>query len=378
MLTDNEKLLLEKMKDSRAVSEKLLSAFVDEEGALRAFLDFSKNKEELNICFRGNHNAIEIYYLNHVVWELSTARGRMYKVKFNFGHAKDMNPIEEEKILSLLRDKGFEFVDSKNIVCTKLFFSNEFVNEELWTLFKKLMDNNFDPNNGAPKVEKRWQHRFFKELHREANLRNGLYVYDLEYQQKMPHKDEILSIIPNITNEEFQHMIDLKKDERISSCTNEPDFMGVEFDEFGKGKHIVFGEIKSLYDSCKGGSGIEEHLKKMQGYLQMKELIQHRKDDAENILNQYIAIGDISTDYCFEGLSEQLKIKNILVLTSSTFIHNGIMQSRAKSAIDYYYENKNEINRLAANAKCEIWLIDECCDKEEDISWEHVEKMKLE
>ena len=205
-LNDEQKKALTEMKDSRAIKPKLLNAFADEKGALYSFLEFALKKDELNICFRGNKDSIEIYYLNHVVWELASAKNGCYKVSFNFNHAKKM--CERDCYLKKLTKKGFELKKDGIIVWTKSSFSEKDIDEELWCIFKEIMDSYFNPNKGKPNIEKRWQHKIFKDFHKEGHLNKDLYVYDLEYNQKLPHKDELIKIFGEKTDDELKEMCD--------------------------------------------------------------------------------------------------------------------------------------------------------------------------
>lgn len=389
MLTGEQKKLLIEMKDNRAVDISLLKAFTEESKPLYGFWKFSTNKNDLIICFRGNQKAIEIYYLNHVVWKLTPGSKGLYKVIFNFGHANGM-PDRDEILEKLCTVYGFSLMsDKKNIVCERDNFPETFVTEEFWLLFKRTMDFCFDPKNGAPKIEKRWQQKFFNDFHNEKFLNGGLYIYDLEYQQKMPNLPEIKEILGDFTAEELikRHLrsVELRKD--IASCSNEPDFLGIEFDEKGEGKYLVFGEIKSLYESCGGSdgekkSGINEHLRRMCGYLEMKELIEKRKEDAEKILEQYKIIGDISQNKSFSGIAKNLEIKNVLVLTNSDYVVGSDRMFRGKEggAIRYYNEPKHKtvIEKLAKEAKCEIWLVDGCCDQQEALTMGSIKRVKMD
>ncbi len=372
---------LEEMRDSRAISPELLNAFVEEDGALNAFLLFAQECDELNICFRGNNNAIEIYYLNHLVWKLTPGEKGYYKVSFNFGHARRM--CKENEYLSRLEEYGFKAApDEKHIYWEKERFTKEEINTELWQYFKEIMDCYFDPGKGTPNIEKRWQHKFFRDFHREEYLFNGLYIYDLEYQQKMPHKDELTKIFGPKTNEELKEIRVLstvmKKD--LDPLTNEPDFLGVEFDEKKGETYLVFGEIKSLYKSCDGTSGIVPHLDKMRSYLKMDMLIKKRFAEAEEILKQYSAIGDIKGQYSFDGLSKKLKVKSVLVLTNSKYYDektNSVRDwKKPGGAITYFQENRTAIIEKAKTAKCEIWLVEDAyCDDNSPITMDDITRL---
>ena len=144
---------LEEMRDSRAISPELLSAFAEENGALNAFLVFAQEHEELNICFRGNNNAIKIYYLNHLVWKLTPGRKGYYRVTFNFGQARGM--LKEHDYLCSLKNCGFKLAsDEKHIYWEKDLFTKEDINAKMWPIFKEIMDWYYDPSIGNSNMKK--------------------------------------------------------------------------------------------------------------------------------------------------------------------------------------------------------------------------------
>ena len=380
-LNQNQMKALEEMKDSRAISPELLSAFVEENGALNAFLCFALAHEELNICFRGNNDAIEIYYLNHLVWKLTPGRKGYYKVSFNFGHARGM--LKEHDYFCDLKRYGFKLAsDEKHICWEKECFTKKEINTEFWQCFKEIMDWYFDPRKGTPNIEKRWQHKFFRDFHKEEYLFHGLYVYDLEYHQKLPGKKALLKIFGTKTDDELKkmrvHSSVMKED--LKPLMNEPDFLGVEFDEENGETYLVFGEIKSLYKSCDKTSGIDSHLDKMKSYLNMDSLIKKRFADAEKILKQYWVIGDIKGQYSFDGLSEKLKVKNVLVLTNSKYYdektHSVVDWDNKGGAIAYFRENRTDIFKKAKSAQSEIWLVEDArCDDNTPITFENITRL---
>ena len=383
-LNDYQIKALEEMKDSRAVDPKLLNAVVDKHGAMNVFLRFVQEHEELNICFRGNNSAIEIYYYNHVVWKLSAGKNRCWKVSFNIGHAKDMpNEVELRKYF---KDHDFKMKpDGKTIYMEKSHFTEEDINNDLWCRFKEIMDYYFNPSNGSPNIEKRWQHKFFKDFHNDKYIFDGLYIYDLEYHQKLPHKEDLFKIWGLKTDEELKemrvHSTVMKTD--LVPANNEPDFLGVEFDKGKNEACLIFGEIKSLYDTCGGQSGIYVHLDRMREYLNLDVLIKKRKDEAEAILKQYAAIGDINDSYCFDGLSEKLSVKNVLVLTNSQYFNeeqSSVVEWDGKlGAIKYFEDNRDSIIEKARASECEIWLLNNIrCDDDRVISMNNITRLNKE
>ena len=100
-----------------------------------------------------------------------------------------------------------------------------------------------------------------------------------------------------------------------------------------------------MYDTCGGQSGIYVHLDRMREYLNLDVLIKKRKDEAETILKQYAAIGDINDSYCFDGLSEKLSVKNVLVLTNSQYFNeeqSSVVEWKL-GAIKYFEDNRDSI-----------------------------------
>ena len=138
-LNQDQIMALEEIKNSGEISRELFSAFTEKNGALHAFLRFALDHEELNICFRGKNNAIEVYYLNHLVWKLTPGRKGYYKVRFNFGHARGM--LKEHDYLCGLENYGFKLEsDEKHMYWEKDRFTKEEINAEFWYYFKEIMD----------------------------------------------------------------------------------------------------------------------------------------------------------------------------------------------------------------------------------------------
>ena len=375
-LNKYQTIALEKMQDSRAISHKLLKEFSDKEGALYSFLHIVKrHDDELNVCFRGNNNAIEIYYLNHLVWKLTPADKGNFRVSFNFNHAKLM-PDRMEYLKRLEMDgKGFVLKNTGEIEWIKESFSKKDINDGLWQIFKDIMDFCFDPLKGTPQIEKRWQHKFFRDFHTYECLTKGFYVYDLEYHQKLPNKKELNKMFIGKTDDELKSMgvhSDVMKNVVVK---NEPDFIGIELDTETNESYLIFGEIKSLYKSCNGKSGIMSHLEKMKEFMETDILVNKRKAEAESMLQQYSAIGDITKTTGLEGLSKRLKIKNVLVLTDSKYHdkNNTVVEWDKKGgAIKYFEDNRNDIIDKANEVRCEIWLVkNACCDDETPITMKH-------
>ena len=145
--------------------------------------------------------------------------------------------------------------------------------------------------------------------------------------------------------------------------------MNLIFDKESGESFLVFGEIKSLYDTCQGESGVIDHLRKMKLFNGLDMLIEHRKADAEEILKQYLSIEHMDQNR-LDGLSKKLKYKNVLVFTNSKYRDNNnnlVEWDRKGSAMKFYEDNKPMIVKAASESDCEIWLLDGniCCNDEE-------------
>ena len=80
--------------------------FIDDlrpNGELFAFTNKVKNENNLELCFRGNDNAANIYYNNQTVWKIyKTNNAGQYKVLVSVH--KSLSELERERICKEDRD----------------------------------------------------------------------------------------------------------------------------------------------------------------------------------------------------------------------------------------------------------------------------------
>lgn len=374
-LTEDEKNSIKDMPDSRNISDKLMKAFIKEDGAFKSFWDFVKEHDDLTVCFRGNSKpeSIIIYHFNHVVWELyitNQSQIPKHTVKINFDHARYLENYEE--YLKLFQNLHFNCKIKKptkkkntatigSFICESTNYDKEnFVAKTYNWIVKEMMDSFFNPNMNIdffkktldmaqpdrslyPKktyVEKRWQQSLFKKFQRDNNQK--LFIYDLEFSQKFPNRD--------IRN-------------AFKDFVNEPDMLGVRYNENGKIVSLVLIEVKSTKTACTGNSGIETHLKKMRIYSgevfdgepNFPIFIQNRKKDMPKILKRYKELNilpeaiQIPQESCDDILVERLLILTNCVVPES--------EKDTKSAIDYFENNIDKIKTCAEDNHCDIWLV---------------------
>lgn len=377
-------------RDHRYVNKALLEAFCSGKGIFHEFLKFIKKhnrtasspNEKLALLLRGNGNQIIIYWHNHKLWELSLNKSGKGKVVFDYNHARYMKNWKH--CLEELKTKyGFCVTKSRDITknnnqtnckigkitSSQETFSQEFV-EETFEIFSKMIDNflgldkedekrtdyfatelseekniKIENNNVRIHLEKCWQHRLFFEL---KNTDNGYYVYDLEFSQPYPGKNDIISVVG-----ENGYNSGIKTDKvKEKWSVNEPDMLAIRF-EHGIPKAIVFIEVKCTNAACRGKSGLKNHLKGMEAYANKEIFRKTRIKDAEECLKQYQKMGFLDSKIEIPNL-EGLGFEILLVLTTATD-KNG----KDAGAIKYYNNNKNEVDSWIKDCEmdCKIMTI---------------------
>lgn len=373
-LTENEKNSLKDMPDSRNISDKLMEAFIKEDGAFKSFWDFVKGHDDLAVCFRGNSDpkSIIIYHFNHVVWELYiTKHPPKNRVNINLDHARYLENYEKkcqehfERLQDLSSNSKKEkiSINEKTAIRGTLTYktnspySKDFVEKTYDLIVKEMMGSYFNPKmktdyfqnickdskNKPLYVEKRWQQSLFKEFQKfQKDNDRRLFIYDLEFSQRFPNRD--------IRN-------------KCKNFINEPDMLGVRYKENGKIVSLVLIEVKSTETACDGNSGIETHLSKMyrysgeahKGETSFPIFIQNRKKDMPKILKRYKELNilpeviQIPQESCDDILVERLLILTNCVVPES--------EKNAQSAIDYFNRHKGKIEKCANENHCDIWLV---------------------
>lgn len=415
-LSEDALAILEAMKDHRYVSEDLFREF--KEGGLKEFRRFvlehnrtAARQDKLAVLLRGNGNRIIIYYHNHVLWELSWVKQKC-RVEFNFNHArytrdweKDFECLTDKKTMGFVwaedspRKKKERLESLPAMVITrneqneivgagigvlksdKKSFSYDFVKKS-FEIIHELIDNFFDSGREhstdyfckrvmdelqveikeeeeatSPLIEKRWQQRLFFEY---KELREGLYIYDLEFSQPFPtQKDDVKPYAEKheLVYEDIKDKINATEMKKVLK-TNSPDMLGLRFNKNGEPVALVMVEVKSTESACLGSSGIAKHLRGMAAYCKQSVFLRNRRTDAYESMKQYREFGFISEKDKIPEIPENLPVEMILLLTNNKLPEeeaNELDESK-KSALDYYKGNKEYVDKIAQYFNCQIWI----------------------
>ena len=339
---------VDNMSDNRAISRTLFDKLLDKNGIYHQFYMFVlEHKNELVLCFRGNGNpeSIMIYHNNHIVWELC---GDEDKIGISFNHARysenwtDIR-AELDKLGFGVRDKDGELIEPDRADSIGMLYcmcaSNKFCSDpagfvrESYKLVMNMMNDFFAPKKEIDYdffkkcdtkykknlAEKRWQQKLFNDL---KFYQNGLFAYDLEFSQ------------PDGVNQ---------------SESNEPDMLALRY-ENGLPVAIVLVEVKSLGSACrpsgKSKSDIYSHIRGMKSYSKSKN-INNRRKEAHDILQLYKELGlYVKDDQMIPDLNNELPIECLLIFTTADLIDVGYKIPSSESAIHYYLNNKEKINRF--------------------------------
>lgn len=160
-------------------------------------------------------------------------------------------------------------------------------------------------------VEKHAQHKLFLRNH---ELKSGIFVYDLEFTQPAVPK--------------FNAPAAEKGKETQKKTNNKPDMFGIRFDDKGNPVAICMIEVKSTESALDKNSGVKAHFEGMTKYVKAKRgksktepetgisLMEDRKKEACNILNQYRELGLYGVEKKYEKRAfENLPVEIILAFT---------------------------------------------------------------
>lgn len=296
------------MRNNRSVD------FVDdfkENGALYFFAKKVKENDNLELCFRGNDNAVNIYCNNLLVWKIY-GRSNGYKVVVSLH--KSVPQIMRDKIANDLKKEGFISFDGKGEIhrypwITKPIFDECFV-DKTYKILIPMIDKYFE--DGKHK-EKRMQQELFRHF---DDYKKGLYIYDLELQEKG----------------------ESKKGQNLS------DMIAVRF-EGNEAKALTLIEVKSDRQACADrNSGITAHLEGMWSFINDGKKMKDKKEEAFDIITQYKTLHIRKTPDEIENIKRIDKYEMIMILTDK--------------AIDYYKEDpKDKIKTLIKEKqiKCEFY-----------------------
>lgn len=308
-----------------------LEQFMDIEekkGCFRAFADFVRQHDELELLLRGNSNEVTIYYYNNVVWKLKyseTGAKKTAKVTVNYHHMRYSLPENSKKWMEDLH-KDYDFpllapakyiVYEKNAKTGKKESKEKYgiyhAGEEGYVTVSKDVTNGdvFDDTfvAGTFKIIEQYMADYFyfdsktpndprmKDQFREAlgaeqctnkrnylekqnqqayftatnHLKDGLFVYDLEYKEGFAS----------------QEAKELAKKAKGLDKMNKPDCLGIRFDKDKHPSKFVMIEIKSNKEAEEGTSGTKVHLDGMKADLQDPTFVRSRLTEATALMKQY-------------------------------------------------------------------------------------------
>ncbi|MCR4933570.1 MAG: hypothetical protein K6A29_05175 [Lachnospiraceae bacterium] len=303
------------MENNRSI--KFASAFT-EGGALYAFAKKVMDEEELELCFRGNDNAVNIYFNNLLVWKIYSMRSG-FKVEVSLH--KSITPNTRKEIADKLKNElGFDSLyENKEIKrypsIKKQAVNSEFVNKT-YDVIRPMLNEYFE---GGKHKEKLRQQELFRSLD-DYQKHHGLYVYDLELQDKG----------------------ESKKGQNLS------DMIAVRY-ESGKANSLALVEVKSTKIACYDiKSGIKPHLKAMWKYINDSNKMVEKKKEAFDLITQYKELKVRKTPDDIKSIKEIDKYEVIMILTddAKTFYEkmkeeiNDYIEGEKIKCVFYKWENK--------------------------------------
>ena len=367
--------------DCRSIdsNSRLYKAFFNENGGLNEFYKFviKYNNEvtdiykKLVLAFRKDE--IVIYHNNHVLWELSTSIGKMFKVKFNFNHARycedwkkhyDRLCDDESAKLKGQVQYGFKreessedclkapydmvilkrgprpYIDDNsenanvnggkigNIIAAKEKFDWDFV-EGTFEIFEKLIDSFFQSSEDQFR-KLVWEQLSLSSEQKENINELGKNPYiEKRWQQRLFHHFKFTDC-GGSDNQVFAYDLEFSQafpDKKLTTLMggNEPDILAVRFVD-GKAVKLVLIEVKSTYTACDGRSGIVEHVNGMNSYSKMQYFIESRINDACKVLKNYRdsglypALNDVDIDSV--EMLKPVDIEKVILLTPCQLYEN--------------------------------------------------------
>ena len=348
---------VEKVKrDNRAISDEFFERFKPE-GDLHPFVKLVKEYEdELELCFRGNGNYVSIYCKNHQVFKINKSgsveagvRVARYckdwveildklerfgfevdKARANIcGGEKSIPPVKCTADVSLSLDVLKEiYEDVMQPMVTQYFSVQE--KAEAIDYFKRAAGNENAGHSPANKLEKRRQQEIYSKL---KNTNSGYFLHDMEFKQ------------PYSSREEKQ------KDKN----NNEPDMLGVYFNDSGAPERLVLVEVKCTDKSANNGtSNLDKHITCMENYARCEEHIRARRREAFEIIKQYaeLELRGLSKEFAasydedfYKTHFENMPVGSLIILTDkavgcfdNTDKMYKLLEDKILDAAEYEYE----------------------------------------
>lgn len=425
-LTDAELEILYYMDDSRSVNDNLYKAFCDKDtGSLYAFNKFIRDynrhaDDHKKLMALLRDDSIIVYKNNHMIWDLGVLSDGTGRVQFDFNHSRytenwmdvleilvskeygfkvaedradkpKERPLKDRPELYVERNETNEISKAEIGIISSYGNRNKFTDayvKNIFDIFNSLIDDFFMTSEnensdiskdwfrwrvGAIKrkdnkisktrkvyPEKMWQQRLYFSFN---NLKDGYFVYDLEFSQPFPTSifvEKYAKEKSKEVKEEYSKVFHKELKEMLT--TNEPDMLAVHYDN-GVPVAIAIIEVKSTKSACVDPSGIKEHLIGMYEYSHNPIFMRHRKIEAFKIMKQLRDFGFISGDINEPSNEEdiyKLKVERILLLTNDT-LEKGVSAEKIDGgAIKYYEMNRKEVDDLAKKYDCKIWTTDNC------------------
>ncbi|MFH1093954.1 MAG: hypothetical protein V1739_07365 [Candidatus Omnitrophota bacterium] len=244
-------------------------------GELKYLLAEIKRDNELCLCFRGTY--VNVYYKGGSLFKIQRNSGYC-KIIFDFNYARYTKDFTQR--LGALQELGFRYFISKDAKHRKIICKYPQENkagayfwQESIRLLKGLIDDFSDmektDNLFSSNTKRKKKDNLEKQRQQEIMLANSMldgeyFIYDMEYDQPR-----------NSSKEEKSGRFDMLALRRVTSgCYS-----------------LVFIELKSTKEACKGVSGIGKHYNDLKKYISIENIINTRREDAKAICKQYFNLG---------------------------------------------------------------------------------------
>ncbi|SKB93248.1 hypothetical protein SAMN06296386_109115 [Lachnospiraceae bacterium] len=328
----------------------------------KPFIDFVREHHELALCFRSDRAII--YRNRGKLWELAIEKGGPVVI-INLAYAKFMSdwPDQIKAIFNMVRGgENFEefrkccIERNKNSFYIRPIRYNPFndigVIKDVYEILKYMQDDfynkltpvdyfkksyYYDRGTTDEKANTSCQRNKEYEVQQELFLNNqftddGIFIYDMEF-----HQPKIKDTVIN------EKLCNLKK--------NEPDLLGIRFCN-GKAVSLCLIEVKANERSLEGTSGVDAHMKGMEDYSQINELMMDRKIEACKIINQFKDLNLYNLDKEEYTVDDFIKIGIEIIfvfsdpITSNTYINHKINDCKVKIQLHKILKSYSECSDL--------------------------------
>ena len=308
------------------------------QGKLVTLVNLVKEKEDLELCFRGNSSAdvVVVYYNNHEFIRIQEIQGNDYLMTCNEVHSRYYE--DREKKLDTLNHaiNADDFAEIYNI--RKEFMQTLFSEEYTKDYMKDPKGVELTKKKNC-KYEKQEQQKLFTA---NTNRQDGYYIYDMEYAQAFQSK--AAKTIYEVLTQNEKH--------------NHPDSLAIRYEK-GRPVALVFIELKTTKSAMGGACSFYEHIKGMRNFVSWdckhnnKEFINNRLNEAHEVMQEYQLLG---LHECGDRPIEDFKclpIELLLVITDNEQKN----MSKSETAYDYYKKRKKKIDQTAKENNCDIIIL---------------------